>query len=196
MMPPFPISLAIVLVALLPRDVSVVGGDLPLRVVCRLARTPDIHLYLPVVSAPGSQQRHEYHQHKKQMTHLSHGKSLSLPRIRMPGANDRLFILHPTYSVFLRYTAATGLEGRRLHGNRSAIHALLRDAEKTVLLVKFDHHREESQFVRDTIAQARSRYLDLVRRRRPLMMTDDEHARIQSALDEIRATLRFHGETV
>ena len=59
-MPPLPICLAIVLVALVPRDMIAVGIMLPSRVVRRLARPPHIHLYLPARAAPGAQYRNEH----------------------------------------------------------------------------------------------------------------------------------------
>jgi hypothetical protein len=75
--PPFPIGLAIVLVALFPRNMIVVGIDFPLRVVGRLARPPNIDLNLTARGASRAKERHHHCERKKKLTHLSHIKPLS-----------------------------------------------------------------------------------------------------------------------
>jgi hypothetical protein len=80
--------------------------------------------------------------------------------------------------------------------NRSAVHGLLADAERVLALVNIDDIRGNRELVRDTITIARRNYVDLVRRGRPLMMTENEHTTFQAALDQLKAVLRFFGESV
>jgi hypothetical protein len=50
--------------------------------------------------------------------------------------------------------------------------------------------------VDDAIANAQKNYIDLARRRRPLMLSDADEARFQSAMDCILARIRFFGKAV
>jgi hypothetical protein len=50
--------------------------------------------------------------------------------------------------------------------------------------------------VDDAIANAEKNYIDLMRRRRPLMLGDADEARFQSAMDRIRARIRFFGKAL
>ncbi|MGA8908978.1 MAG: hypothetical protein WB524_15285 [Acidobacteriaceae bacterium] len=80
--------------------------------------------------------------------------------------------------------------------NRRAVKGLLADTERIVALVDIRDIRGNRELARDTITIARQNYIDLVRRSRPLIMTDDEHQTFQGALDHLKAVLRFFGESV
>lgn len=80
--------------------------------------------------------------------------------------------------------------------NRAAVHALLADSERALALTDLDDARGSREIVRQTLANARQNYIDLMRRSRPVIMTDEEHRSLHSALDRIKARLHFFGEPV
>jgi hypothetical protein len=80
--------------------------------------------------------------------------------------------------------------------NRMAVQGLLADADRVLALTDLEAVRGEGEIVDDAIANAQKNYIDLVRRRRPLMLADADEARFQSAMDRILARIRFFGKAV
>ena len=80
--------------------------------------------------------------------------------------------------------------------NRSGVKGLLADAERILALVNIEDVRGNRELVRDAITIARRDYVDLVRRSRTLTMTEGEYASFQTALDHLKAVLRFFAESV
>lgn len=80
--------------------------------------------------------------------------------------------------------------------NQMAVQALLADADHALALTELEDVRGNATIVKETIARARSNYIDLVRRSRPLQFTPAEQALFQQKLDRLRACLRFFGERV
>lgn len=78
--------------------------------------------------------------------------------------------------------------------NRAAVQTLLRDADYYLALSEVDVTSGSAKTV--IVANLRSGYADVSRRRAPLIMTDDEMNAFQHILDRLRARLRFFGETV
>jgi hypothetical protein len=58
------------------------------------------------------------------------------------------------------------------------------------------HLLSNREIVPDVVAQARRTYCELIRRRRPLIVTDEEYSAFESALKSIRESLRMFGETL
>jgi hypothetical protein len=75
--------------------------------------------------------------------------------------------------------------------NKKAVEVLLKDADQALVLTEPDNVREE--IAKDTIAKAHQNYIDLVRRSRPLIMTDGDLITFQRKLDRLRACLRLFG---
>jgi hypothetical protein len=70
--------------------------------------------------------------------------------------------------------------------NRRAVRSLLADADLVLTFVdRGDVH---------AIATARKNYLELTRRRKPLILADAE--RLQSIMDRLQGRIRFFGESV
>jgi hypothetical protein len=80
--------------------------------------------------------------------------------------------------------------------NRTAVHGLLADTERALALTDLGDARGNREIVQKTITNAHQNYIDLMRRSRPLIMTDGEYATFQSALDRLKARLRFFGVSV
>jgi hypothetical protein len=80
--------------------------------------------------------------------------------------------------------------------NRTAVHGLLADAERALALTDLGDVRGNREIVQNTVANARQNYIDLIRRSRPIPMTDGESSMLRSALDGMKARLRFFGERV
>ncbi len=80
--------------------------------------------------------------------------------------------------------------------NRTAVHALLADSERALALTDLDDARGSREIVRQTLAKARQSYIDLMRRSRPLVMTDEEHRTLHSVLERMKARLHFFGQPV
>jgi hypothetical protein len=80
--------------------------------------------------------------------------------------------------------------------NRMAVQGLLADADRVLALTDLEAVRGDREIVDDAIANAQKNYIDLVRRRRPLMLADADEARFQSAMDRILARIRFFGKAV
>lgn len=78
--------------------------------------------------------------------------------------------------------------------NRNAVEGLLADAERALALVNVQDVRGNREIVRDAIVHARQDYVDLVRRSRRMIMTDDEHVALLGVLDHLRAAFRFFHE--
>lgn len=53
--------------------------------------------------------------------------------------------------------------------------------------------RGDKEIVEDAIANARKNYLDLMRRRKPLILADEEDTRFQQIMDALRARIHFFG---
>jgi hypothetical protein len=80
--------------------------------------------------------------------------------------------------------------------NRMAVQGLLADAERVLALTDLEAMRTESDIVDHAIANAQQNYIDLARRRRPLIMREAEETQFQTAMDCIMARIRFFGKTV
>ncbi len=80
--------------------------------------------------------------------------------------------------------------------NRRAVQGLLADADRALALTDLEDVRGSREIVGDSIANARQSYIDLVRRRRRLSLTDGEQTAIQQILDRLRARLRFFGASI
>ena len=80
--------------------------------------------------------------------------------------------------------------------NGMAVQGLLADAERVLALTDFEAVRGDCEIVDDAIANAQRNYLDLMRRRRPLMLAQADEVRFQSAMDCIMARIRFFGKPV
>ena len=79
--------------------------------------------------------------------------------------------------------------------NRAAVKGLLADAERVLALTEFEDVRGNREIVEKSIAKCRKDYTDLVRRSKPLIMTDGEYETFQSILERLKARLRFFGES-
>jgi hypothetical protein len=75
--------------------------------------------------------------------------------------------------------------------NRIAVQGLLADMDRVLALTDLETVRGNREIVDDTIANAQKNYVDLMRRRRPLMLDHADEARFQSAMDQIMARIRF-----
>jgi hypothetical protein len=80
--------------------------------------------------------------------------------------------------------------------NRKATQALLADADRALELTEAECSGRGLKIQPDTIANAQKNYIDLVRRGRPLIMTDGDQITFQRKLDRLRASLRFFGVSV
>jgi hypothetical protein len=80
--------------------------------------------------------------------------------------------------------------------NRMAVQGLLADADRVFALTDLEDVRGDREIVDDAIANAQKNYIDLVRRRRPLMLADADEAKFKSAMDHILARIRFFGKAV
>ena len=80
--------------------------------------------------------------------------------------------------------------------NRMAVQGLLADAERVLALTDLEAVRGDREIVDDAIANAQKNYIDLMRRRRPLMLPYADEARFQSAMDRIMARIRFFSQPV
>jgi hypothetical protein len=80
--------------------------------------------------------------------------------------------------------------------NRVAVQGLLADAERVLALTDLEAVRWDRAIVDDAIANAQKNYIDLIRRRRPLMLPYAEEVQFQRAMDCIMARIRFFGQTV
>lgn len=80
--------------------------------------------------------------------------------------------------------------------NRAAVQGLLADADRALALSKSEDVRGSHEIVETSLATARQNYIDLVRRSRPLMLTDGEYSRFLDALESLIARLRFFGAAV
>lgn len=80
--------------------------------------------------------------------------------------------------------------------NRSAVAALLADAEHALALTHLEDVRGNRDIVEQTVTRARRSYDDLLRRSRSMTMTDEERTTFQGLIDRLRAALRFFGKAV
>jgi hypothetical protein len=80
--------------------------------------------------------------------------------------------------------------------NRMAVQGLLADADRVLALTDVEDVLEHREIVDYAIANAHKNYIDLMRRRRPLMLAEKDEARFQNLMDRILARLRFFGESV
>lgn len=60
-------------------------------------------------------------------------------------------------------------------------------------LTDLEDVRGNREIVDDVIANARKNYLDLMRRRKPLILADEEETRFQRIMDRLQARIRFFG---
>ncbi|MFZ0690791.1 MAG: hypothetical protein WA891_20425 [Acidobacteriaceae bacterium] len=77
-----------------------------------------------------------------------------------------------------------------------AVHGLLADADRVLALTDLEAVRGDREIVDDAIANAQKKYIDLMRRRRPLMLVHADEVRFQSAMDCIVARIRSFGKPV
>ena len=80
--------------------------------------------------------------------------------------------------------------------NRAAVQGLLADADRALALSKSEDVRGSREIVETSLAIARRNYIDLVRRSRPLMLTDEEYSRFLDVLESLIGRLRFFGAPV
>ncbi|MFY9746710.1 MAG: hypothetical protein WAK25_10525 [Acidobacteriaceae bacterium] len=76
--------------------------------------------------------------------------------------------------------------------NRMAVQGLLADADRILALTDLKDVRGDRAIVDDAIANAQRNYVDLVRRRGPLLLTAADEARLQNILDQIRTRIRLY----
>lgn len=77
--------------------------------------------------------------------------------------------------------------------NKKAVQALQTDADRALALTELDDIPENKEVVEDMIANAHKNYIDLVRRSRPLIMSDADMIAFQRKMDRMRACLHFFG---
>jgi hypothetical protein len=80
--------------------------------------------------------------------------------------------------------------------NRVAVHALLADAERVLVLVEVSDVGENKEIFEGTIANASHNYQDLARRRTQLTLTESEERQFHSIMARIQARIRFFGASV
>ncbi len=80
--------------------------------------------------------------------------------------------------------------------NRQAVRSLLSDADRILALTDLEDVRGSREIVNDAITNARKNYLELERRRKPLILTDEEETRFQSILGRLLARIKFFGESI
>ncbi len=80
--------------------------------------------------------------------------------------------------------------------NRLAVQGLLADAERVLALTDFENVRGTGEIVNEAVAKAHQSYIDLMRRRRPLILRDAEETQFLRAMDCILARIRFFGKAV
>jgi hypothetical protein len=77
--------------------------------------------------------------------------------------------------------------------NHTTVLALMADADRTLALTIFDDSSGDRAAAQSTIDDVRKSYLDLIRRRSPLIMSDGELIAFQTKLDQIKACLKYFG---
>jgi hypothetical protein len=80
--------------------------------------------------------------------------------------------------------------------NHTAVLALMADANRTLALTVFDDTSSDRAAAQSTIDNVRKSYLDLIRRRGPLIMSDAEQIAFQKKMDHMRACLNFFGQSL
>ena len=83
--------------------------------------------------------------------------------------------------------------------DRKAVAALLLDADRAVALTEVEDaggSGPRQDIAPQMVATAYKDYIDLVRRSRPLVMTDSDLMVFHRKLDRLRACLRFFGEAL
>lgn len=76
--------------------------------------------------------------------------------------------------------------------NRTAVRSLFADVELALALTDCEDVRGNKQIVEEIIANAQRNYIDLMRRRRPLILTETEEAAFLKRMEQLRARLRFY----
>jgi gluconate kinase len=77
-----------------------------------------------------------------------------------------------------------------------AVQGPLADADRVTALTEVEDARGNRAIVEQTIANARQRYIDLVRRSAPLIMSHSEQAALQEALDRLKERFGPFGDAV
>jgi len=77
--------------------------------------------------------------------------------------------------------------------NRTAVRGLLADAEQALALTDFEEACGNAEIVELTIAMARRNYIDLMRRSRPLLLSESEQRAFFSILERIKGRLELLG---
>lgn len=73
--------------------------------------------------------------------------------------------------------------------NRKAVRSLLADADRALATPELEDTRAGREIRVDAMANTRKSYLDLMRRGRPLIMSDADQATFQKTLDWLTAIL-------
>ena len=73
--------------------------------------------------------------------------------------------------------------------NRKAVRSLLADADRAFAHPELENIRAGRIIAEDTVTKARKSYFDLVRRSRPLIMSDMDRVAFQKTLDRLTAIL-------
>jgi hypothetical protein len=77
--------------------------------------------------------------------------------------------------------------------NHTSVLALMADADRALALIVFDDTSSDRTAAQSTIDNLRKSYVDLIRRRGPLIMSEGELIAFQTKMDRMRACLRFFG---
>jgi len=72
---------------------------------------------------------------------------------------------------------------------RSAVRTLLADAEFAVALTTCEDVRGNQKIAEQTVGTAQQYYIDLMRRRRPLILADDEEVTFLTRMEQLKARL-------
>ncbi|MGC2299620.1 MAG: hypothetical protein WA476_12515 [Acidobacteriaceae bacterium] len=105
----------------------------------------------------------------------------------------------PWQKVALR---GAGLQGGRAvgnnplpHLNRMAVQALLADAERVLALSDVGDVGGSHEVLTMTVENARHNYHDMIRRRKPLMLTETEEERFQDIMARLQARIRLYEQS-
>jgi hypothetical protein len=80
--------------------------------------------------------------------------------------------------------------------NKQAVEVLLTDADLALALTELEDVRGNKEILENTIVSAYRNYIDLVRRSRPLIMSDGDLIAFQRKLDRLSGCLHLFGVSV
>lgn len=81
------------------------------------------------------------------------------------------------------------------HLNRMAVQALLADAERVLALADVGDVGGNHEVRTMTVENARHNYRDMMRRRKPLMLTESEESRFQNIMARLQARIRLYEQS-